>query len=519
MNELIETLKQSLLDRKMKVELKPEEIESLRQVMAEQSEVASFSVEAHKLVTRAMLQIDGCTESFTRQGALVIERFQELGIDTQNLAENFAPTLISLISIKEKVQLTKDESINYLIIKDLENFKIDPSLADFVTTAGQRRRVAALVEALAQFVMLARKPQGSAKLVAKLRDTDERIVQAEKKLNSYKEKTKSKDAAAQRLAQERADKAEQKERLKREAEEKRKKEALEKEEKRKRELVEKEEKKREELRKKEEKEEEKRKKEEERKKKEEEKRLLDEQKRFEEEAQKEKNKVNITKFFNLVPKLEEAQKMGTENGIIEERKSIWKKGLGSYNRMDWSDDRKYEFEDLLVKLNVDTQKNLESASSSAARLDFEYPLALLQRSLKTHLENFKEDNPVKQTTMSSEIVNELEDKKKTAPRKVFIKYEDYLFDCYEYRGLFKRRSDLVTARNPFSKDEDLIDYELSSDEEFQLEEADSIHSKAGDDEEEESGNEFEEDNFVVPDGYLSEEEFGSLDEDDKRRRL
>lgn len=83
-------------------------------------------------------------------------------------------------------------------------------------------------------------------------------------------------------------------------------------------------------------------------------------------------------------------------------------------------------------------------------------------------------------------------------------------------GVFKRRSDRVTAHQPFAKDEELIDYELSSDEELQLEEADSINTKAQDSEEEGSAHESQEDNFVVPDGYLSDEEFGSLDEEDKR---
>lgn len=47
-----------------------------------------------------------------------------------------------------------------------------------------------------------------------------------------------------------------------------------------------------------------------------------------------------------------------------------------------------------------------------------------------------------------------------------------------------------------------------------MEEADSINSKIDEEEEDESG-EAEEDNFVVPDGYLSEEEVGSLEEEAK----
>ena len=99
-------------------------------------------------------------------------------------------------------------------------------------------------------------------------------------------------------------------------------------------------------------------------------------------------------------------------------------------------------------------------------------------------------------------------------RRVFIKYQDYQDDFYEYKGVLKRSSVHISGTNPFGKDEELIDYEISSDEEFQLEEADSINSNAEVEDEEESA-EGEEDDFVVPDGYFSESEVGSLDEETK----
>ena len=99
-------------------------------------------------------------------------------------------------------------------------------------------------------------------------------------------------------------------------------------------------------------------------------------------------------------------------------------------------------------------------------------------------------------------------------RKIQIRYEDYLNDFYQSIGEFKKTSKLIKPTNPFIKDEDLIDYIMSSDEEKEEQEAESIgESKKSSDSED---SEFEEeDNFVVPDGHLSESEVASMDEEEK----
>jgi hypothetical protein len=68
-----------------------------------------------------------------------------------------------------------------------------------------------------------------------------------------------------------------------------------------------------------------------------------------------------------------------------------------------------------------------------------------------------------------------------------------------------------------TEDQELINYDLDSDEELMLEDAESIRS--GDDEEEEDFEDDEEAGFVVSDGHLSDEELEDLDEEERSKNL
>jgi hypothetical protein len=524
LKEVYEDMLRPLLDQKKVMEIAVDELPGIIQVVNDNRNLTSLEPNQVRLLVKAFVLIDGSTDSFTKLNSLIKERLQALHVDPDTLNENFAPELIRLISEEEEISGLDEQPIKYREIKDIDLLKNEPDFSDFVGTSALRKRVSGLVDSLARFLKHLRKEKPTEKLVHKLKESDKKVIAAEEKLKKEQEKTKQRELAASKLAQEKAEKllkVEMKEKARKEVEEKKRREAEEKEEKRKEEERRKEEKRKEEEKKKEEKEEERKRKEEEKKKKEEEKRLEElaqKQKKAEEDAQKEKNRVALTKFFNVLPKQGETEKQIVEEVVVEEKKCVWKKGLGCLNRtQDWNDERKQDFDDLINKLGTQILGGDSNSSKMNIEFVFDMECRLLFDSLKSQMKHLKEDAASSITCEMEEGTND--EKKKLPPRRVFIKYEDYLMDCYEYRGMFKRRSLLVTPRNPISKDEDLIDYELSSDEEFQLEEADSIHSKAGDDEEEESGNEFEEDNFVVPDGYLSEEEFGSLDEEDKSKRL
>jgi hypothetical protein len=99
---------------------------------------------------------------------------------------------------------------------------------------------------------------------------------------------------------------------------------------------------------------------------------------------------------------------------------------------------------------------------------------------------------------------------------VIIRYEDYLFDwilskgkggCN--RGLFRKTSDRIKPRNPLSKDEEAVDYEVSSDEEGESIDTDEVDSN-------EELEDVDGDDFVVPDGYFSDSELNdSVDEGER----
>jgi hypothetical protein len=258
--------------------------------------------------------------------------------------------------------------------------------------------------------------------------------------------------------------------------------------------------------------EERRKKEEERRvaeeKKKEEKREKEEQKRKEQEAkekedreqqereqEKELKKVApLTNFFAVVAK--PVREAGSnvapiQNELEEDRPiSIWKTSLGTIPRFSqWSTARSNDFEENWSKFVV-LQRT---------------PLSLdnLKRSFISDMKSVSEDV----------VKNELDRGKK---RYVILKYEDYKGDWYEYKGVLKKESKIITPKTWNQKDTEIIDYDLSSDEELENEEYDEVDSDKDDKEEEDSKDE-DEDQFVVPDNYLSEEEGESFNGEEKRR--
>ncbi|KAJ7308339.1 hypothetical protein JRQ81_008875 [Phrynocephalus forsythii] len=76
-----------------------------------------------------------------------------------------------------------------------------------------------------------------------------------------------------------------------------------------------------------------------------------------------------------------------------------------------------------------------------------------------------------------------------------------------YWGTWNKKTSAIRPRNPWSKDEKLLDYELESDEEWEEEEpGESLSHSEGDDDEDGGEEEDDDDGFFVPHGYLSEDE-------------
>ena len=83
----------------------------------------------------------------------------------------------------------------------------------------------------------------------------------------------------------------------------------------------------------------------------------------------------------------------------------------------------------------------------------------------------------------------------------------YFQGSYVSKINLEKKSDKIKPRNPLRKDEFLIDYDKDSDEEEAEENGEDLKSNDGDEEEEEKEDDEEDQNkWIVPDGYLSENE-------------
>ncbi|XP_069137308.1 chromatin assembly factor 1 subunit A-like [Argopecten irradians] len=82
-----------------------------------------------------------------------------------------------------------------------------------------------------------------------------------------------------------------------------------------------------------------------------------------------------------------------------------------------------------------------------------------------------------------------------------------------YYGTWRKKSKTVNPRNPWKQDKDLFDYEVDSDDEWEEEEPGESLSGSEGEEEEEGGDGEEEDDWMVPHGYLSDDEGCQADED------
>ncbi|XP_060067247.1 chromatin assembly factor 1 subunit A-B-like [Ylistrum balloti] len=82
-----------------------------------------------------------------------------------------------------------------------------------------------------------------------------------------------------------------------------------------------------------------------------------------------------------------------------------------------------------------------------------------------------------------------------------------------YYGTWRKKSNVISPRNPWKQDKDLFDYEVESDDEWEEEEPGESLSGSEGEEEEEGADGEEEDDWMVPHGYLSDDEGCQADED------
>ena len=94
----------------------------------------------------------------------------------------------------------------------------------------------------------------------------------------------------------------------------------------------------------------------------------------------------------------------------------------------------------------------------------------------------------------------------------------------KYHGLFNKKSSVISARNPFRRDDELIDYEMESEDEEAEENGEDLDKKDAENEEDDEMNSEEEEGkegFIVSDGHLSvsEYEFDDENETDEKKKL
>ncbi len=92
-----------------------------------------------------------------------------------------------------------------------------------------------------------------------------------------------------------------------------------------------------------------------------------------------------------------------------------------------------------------------------------------------------------------------------------------------FYGRLLKKSALITARNPFKKDENVLDYEMDSEDEWAEQHGEDLDKKDADEEQEdeEMANEEEEEaGFIVSDGHLSvcEYDFSEGEGDDEKKK-
>ncbi|XP_065216774.1 chromatin assembly factor 1 subunit A-like [Planococcus citri] len=343
-------------------------------------------------------------------------------------------------------------------------------------------------------------------------DTPTSKLNVKKKL-SAKQKMKREEIEMKRLEKERLRKEKEKKRLEEKEEKQRLKE--EKERKRLAELEAKNEEKRQkeedrkakEDEKKRQKEEERKLKEEERKQKEEERRQKEEEKRQKDEQKRQKEEQER--------KLKEKTAAAFTNFFLPKNKEIPKEQPDSSDRIDCTTFMPFEVKENMrlasvhrVNVSAEALRLLDEILQKDETLPKE---SLYLAALKSeHYKPGKSDNtwPLNATEDDDDVMI-VGDEHSLPAAEMPMRYRCKLIQFHEnrrpaYRGTWRKQSKTVSGRTPFKHDE-IFDYEVDSDEEWEDEPGEDL--EGGSEDEKESEDDYEVDNEVfVPHGYLSDEE-------------
>ncbi|KAK3097073.1 hypothetical protein FSP39_006117 [Pinctada imbricata] len=324
--------------------------------------------------------------------------------------------------------------------------------------------------------------QKKEKEIMRQRIKEQKEKEREEKKKQKEQERLAKEAEREKQKKEREDAKAEKEKQKKEAQEKREKDRQEKQQQ-----------KEEEKRKKQEiidaKQEEKRKKEEEKKQKEEEKRKEEEEKKMKEMKVKE----SFTNFFIKSKTSPVSKPSKSSSGLFmpfELKKDMF---LAPEKREQLDEDAKSQLDSLIQSQDHDTLylRQLKDKQISPHRIG------------KTQTKN---------ETADVVLVHDSESVKKVTYHCKLLQF--HMNYRPPYYGTWRKKSKVLTPRNPFKTDSDLFDYEVDSDDEWEEEEpGESLSASEGEEEKDENSDDEEEDGWMVPHGYLSEGEGCDDDEE------
>ncbi|XP_045776115.1 chromatin assembly factor 1 subunit A-like isoform X2 [Maniola jurtina] len=445
------------------------------------------------------------------------ERDQE-DIDLKEIEEQDTSAKSPKRSVRIKTKIEDNKNLDTSVVSNC-----DESLSSDPSTPRRSNRKGSLTNSQGDVSM-----NSSTNTNSTPKRVQKKLESAKKKEEREKERLereKKKQLEKEEREKQKREKDEQKKREKEEKEEAKKKEREEKEEQRRKEKEEKEKQKELEKKIREEKEEQKRKekeeKEEQRRKekeaREDEKKKKQEaleQEKLEQEQKKKKAAEAFVSFF--VPKQKAEKESVTTNCVSKNNmlssftiKSDMR--LAPTTRVSLNDDSKKTLDNLLLEQNVSETslyiKSLKDGSRKPLTDGKTWPLTDKDDDDVMIVED---ELPPPVDSVSQIITCDSAPHEKLRPK--LLAFHDNRRP--PYWGTWRKKSSFIKPRQPFKTDE-LLDYEVDSDEEWEEEQdGESLDGSAAGSEDEQDADEYEVDNEVfVPHGYLSDEE-ATLDEDD-----
>ena len=339
----------------------------------------------------------------------------------------------------------------------------------------------------------------------------ERLEKKKERERAREEKQKERMEAKQKKEQEKLEQLEQKKQREKERIEKK-----EKEEREKKERLEK-------------KEEEKRKREEEKKKREDEKNSKNEEKRKKEEEEMLKKQKAKNSFASFFIKKEVAASQKPKEQVPRETKfqpfelkPCMKLASAPY-RKPLSDSDKQQLCKHLVEQGTATLLHVKEELIALRELARQIKLEEDESKMNSTVERDEDDDIMiidDDMIIDGDISSSLKTTETTTQHEI-SKIKGKLLQFHEnyrpaYFGSWRKRSSSVQARTPLKKDEDILNYDIDSDDEWEEEEpGESLSNSEGEDEEDGCPNDDDEeqDGFFVPHGYLSDDEGDGNDEE------